>query len=153
MRCVIGQLLPLDPPRVRRGDVVASVVLVLLLAGASAAQTRLPEPWQLVPGLFEPSGVVALPDGRLLIVDDEDDLPLALLTLPADGAPPTVVAIDPREHFAKDGPHHGARKLNDLEGVAIDRAGRVRAAHGGLASEASLRRACRKLLGESRNAR
>jgi len=31
----------------------------------------------------------------------------------------------------------------------IDRAGRVRAAHGGLASEASLRRACRKLLGES----
>ena len=32
----------------------------------------------------------------------------------------------------------------------IDRQGRLRASHGGLASEASLRRACRKLLSESR---
>ncbi len=54
----------------------------LSLAGSGvAAQSSAPAPERLhLPGLYEPSGIVQLSDGRLLIVEDEKEVPFTLLT-------------------------------------------------------------------------
>lgn len=36
-------------------------------------------------GIYEPSAVLQLPDGRLLVVEDEREHPLSLVTLRVDG--------------------------------------------------------------------
>ena len=41
--------------------------------------------FQPLPGIYEPSGIVQLPDGRFLVVEDEKEHPLRLLTIAADG--------------------------------------------------------------------
>jgi len=67
-----------------------------------------------LPGIFEPSGVQQLPDGRFLVIEDEKEYPFCLLALDADGrmeGPPVVVA-------APD-------KLNDLEGLTIGPSGHL----------------------------
>lgn len=68
-------------------------------------------------GIYEPSAIVQLADGRFLVVEDEKDHPFALLTLSADG--PGAVAVPERDD---DGP---LSKLSDLEGLAVDPAGRI----------------------------
>lgn len=67
-----------------------------------------------LPGVFEPSGVQQLPDGRFLVIEDEKEFPFCLFALDADGrmaAPPVAVA-------APD-------KLNDLEGLTLGPSGRL----------------------------
>jgi len=68
--------------------------------------------------MYEPSGVVQLSDGRLLVVEDEPERPLSLLTQGANGR----LAADPGLNFrALLSAHHPAlRNLDDLEGVAFD---------------------------------
>jgi hypothetical protein len=69
-------------------------------------------------GIYEPSAVQQLPDGRFLVVEDEKKHPFSLFTLNADGsvhsAPLTPGLFQGGDDFWK---------LDDLEGLAIDRAG------------------------------
>lgn len=69
-------------------------------------------------GIYEPSAIQQLPDGRFLVVEDEKEHPFSLVTLHSDGR----VASRPLQPDplvgAEDFP-----KLNDLEGLALDRSG------------------------------
>ena len=71
-------------------------------------------------GIFEPSAVQQLPDGRFLVVEDEKSRPLSLVTLGADGSV-KIAALKAGllQMFS------AFWKLDDLEGLAIDRAGFV----------------------------
>lgn len=65
-----------------------------------------------LPGIHEPSAIQQLPDGRFLVVEDEKEHPLSLVTIRADGTTQVVpLAID--------------AQLDDLEGIAVDAAGHV----------------------------
>jgi len=71
-------------------------------------------------GTFEPSAIQQLPDGRFLVVEDEKEHPLSLVTLGADGS----VAHTPLKRgllqmFSE------FWKLDDLEGLTLDRNGFV----------------------------
>ena len=71
-------------------------------------------------GLYEPSAIQQLPDGRFLVLEDEKEHPFSLITIGSDG---TVASTSLRP-----GPQESAeafRKLNDLEGITLDRAGHV----------------------------
>ncbi len=70
-------------------------------------------------GVFEPSAIQQLPDGRFLVVEDEKDHPMCLVTL--DPAGVGVEALRPGLFEFDD----AFWKLDDLEGLALDRAGRV----------------------------
>jgi len=69
-------------------------------------------------GIYEPSAVQQLPDGRFLVVEDEKKHPLSLFTLNADGSVSSV-PLGPALFQGDD----EFWKLDDLEGLAIDRAG------------------------------
>jgi hypothetical protein len=71
-------------------------------------------------GLYEPSAIQQLPDGRFLVLEDEKEQPFSLVAIGPDG----TVASTP----LRPGPQESAeafRKLNDLEGIALDRVGHV----------------------------
>ncbi len=67
-------------------------------------------------GLYEPSAIQQLPDGRFLVLEDEKAHPFSLVTIGPDGA----VSATPLRQKPPDLP-----KLNDLEGIALDRSGHV----------------------------
>lgn len=69
-------------------------------------------------GVFEPSAIVQLADGRFLVAEDEKDAPFTLLRLDLAGG----VEVQPLRPggFAADGDFW---KLDDLEGLAVDAAG------------------------------
>lgn len=71
-------------------------------------------------GIYEPSAIQQLPDGRFLVVEDEKDHPFSLVTMGADGsvgsAPLTAGLFQIFSDFWK---------LDDLEGLALDRSGFV----------------------------
>lgn len=69
-------------------------------------------------GLFEPSAIQQLPDGRFLVVEDEKDHPFSLLTLSADGTAKTQ-SLGPG-WFQGGAP---IWNLDDLEGLALDSLG------------------------------
>lgn len=71
-------------------------------------------------GVYEPSAIRQLPDGRFLVVEDEKAHPLSLVTLDADGAV-EAAALKPSllQMFSS------FWELDDLEGLAVDRAGFV----------------------------
>lgn len=70
-------------------------------------------------GVYEPSAIQCLPDGRFLIVEDEESHPFSLVTLHAG-----AIGVEPLRpgFFEFD---RAFWKLDDLEGLALDRAGRV----------------------------
>ena len=75
--------------------------------------------FQALTGAYEPSGIRQLSDGRLIIVEDEEQRPLSLLQVHPGGAvdctalqPPVLPPGD--EDFWR---------LDDLEAIAVDRAG------------------------------
>lgn len=70
-------------------------------------------------GAYEPSGIRQLPDGRFLIVEDEEWHPLSLLSVHDDGSVRCTALQPPLLHPAAV----DFWRLDDLEGVAIDRAG------------------------------
>ena len=69
-------------------------------------------------GLYEPSAIQQLPDGRFLVAEDEKDSPFSLLTIHPDGK----TTVEPLNIGAED---EGSGKLDDLEGLTLDSAGFV----------------------------
>lgn len=65
-------------------------------------------------GIYEPSAIQQLPDGRFLVVEDEKTQPFSLVTIHADGS----VASSPLATTTPD-----FNELDDLEGLAMDSAG------------------------------
>lgn len=69
-------------------------------------------------GIHEPSAIQQLEDGRFLVVEDEKQYPFSLVTLGPDGSvgstPLRLESLAADDAFAK---------LDDLEGIALDRAG------------------------------
>ncbi len=73
--------------------------------------------FQPLTGIYEPSAIQQLPDGRFLVVEDEKQHPFSLFTLGAEGQ----IDVQPVER--ETGETLG--KLDDLEGLALDAAGNV----------------------------
>lgn len=74
--------------------------------------------FQTFTGLYEPSAIQQLPDGRFLVIEDEKQNPFSLATINADDSVSSktldVGLQEARNPFWK---------LNDLEAVALDHAG------------------------------
>lgn len=83
-----------------------------------AAMETTPRRFLPLTGLFEPSAIVQLADGRFLVVEDEKTHPLSVFTLAADGR------VD-SQPLAPDVSDDEFWKLADLEGLTGDRQGRV----------------------------
>ncbi len=71
-------------------------------------------------GIFEPSAIAQLADGRLHVVEDEKEHPLSLVTVGADGSVQTEALTAGLFQMASP-----FWKLDDLEGLATDRTGFV----------------------------
>lgn len=71
-------------------------------------------------GLYEPSAIVQLADGRFLVVEDEKSHPFSLVRLGPEGRVETT-PLKPGWFEGDD----GFWKLDDLEGLTLDRLGRV----------------------------
>ena len=70
-------------------------------------------------GLYEPSAIQQLADGRFLVVEDEMAHPFSLVTFHPDGrvcSMPLSTDVEGESAF---------RKLDDLEGTALDRLGNI----------------------------
>lgn len=76
--------------------------------------------FQELTGLFEPSAVEQLPDGRFLVVEDEKQHPLSLVAISAVGVV-TSKALSPGLFESGD----DFWKLDDLEGLTVDQSGRL----------------------------
>ena len=71
-------------------------------------------------GIYEPSAIQQLPDGRFLVVEDEKQHPLSLVAIRSDGEVRSI-PLSPALPET-DNPFW---KLDDLEGVTLDRSGYV----------------------------
>ncbi len=71
-------------------------------------------------GIYEPSAIQQLADGRFLVVEDEKQHPFSLLTINLSGSV-SAIPLTPGPQEAGD----AFWKLDDLEGLALDRAGYV----------------------------
>jgi hypothetical protein len=71
-------------------------------------------------GIYEPSAIQQLPDGRFLVVEDEKSHPLSLVAIGADGSVDRTALTAGLFQVFSD-----FWKLDDLEGLALDRAGFV----------------------------
>ena len=69
-------------------------------------------------GLYEPSGIRQLPDGRFLVIEDEREYPFSLVELTAGGLVKHTPLTPGWFQSGKD-----FWKLEDLEGLALDSAG------------------------------
>ncbi|TCV83315.1 DUF3616 domain-containing protein [Sulfurirhabdus autotrophica] len=76
--------------------------------------------FQELSGVYEPSAIQQLPDGRFLVVEDEKQHPFSLVTISHDGkvnsTPLNAGPLETGDAFLK---------LDDLEGVTIDHAGSI----------------------------
>ncbi len=69
-------------------------------------------------GIFEPSAIQQLPDGRFLVVEDEKQFPFSLVRIGLDGH---VSSVPLNTESAKAG--EASLKLDDLEALALDPSG------------------------------
>ncbi|MBK7423308.1 MAG: DUF3616 domain-containing protein [Propionivibrio sp.] len=76
--------------------------------------------FQPLTGLYEPSAIQQLADGRFLVVEDEKQRPLSLVSIHPDGSVSST-ALTP--DLLEGGDSFG--KLDDLEGMAADRTGNI----------------------------
>lgn len=84
--------------------------------------------FQPLTGIYEPSAIQQLADGRFLVVEDEKEHPLSLVTLSADGTVSTVaLTAGLLQMFSAmfNAMFRAFWQLDDLEGLAADRAGFV----------------------------
>lgn len=72
----------------------------------------------------EVSGIQQLPDGRFLVINDEKDHPMDILTLDNQGDF-TAQGLYPDKLFEKKGAYDDFRKLADLEGIDTDKQGYI----------------------------
>lgn len=75
--------------------------------------------FQALTGVYEPSGIRQLADGRFIIVEDEELRPLSVLQLQPSGAVDRT-ALQPPVPYPGD---ENFWRLDDLEAIAVDRAG------------------------------
>ncbi|RZL94032.1 MAG: DUF3616 domain-containing protein [Variovorax sp.] len=87
------------------------------LDNASVAQKD-PPAFQPMNGLYEPSAIQQLPDGRFLVVEDEKHHPFSLVAIGVDGSIDSTELTAGLLQIFSD-----FWKLDDLEGLALDRAG------------------------------
>lgn len=80
---------------------------------------RLPA-FQPLTGIYEPSAIQQLPDGRFLVVEDEKSHPFSLMVIGADGSVQSTELTAGLFQIFSD-----FWKLDDLEGLALDQAGFV----------------------------
>lgn len=71
-------------------------------------------------GIYEPSAIQQLPDGRFLAVEDEKKHPFSLVTVTSNGSVSSA-PLNPGLLQAGD----DFWKLDDLEGIALDRSGNI----------------------------
>lgn len=71
-------------------------------------------------GIFEPSAIQQLPDGRFLVVEDEKSHPFSLLEIGPEGKVSSVSLRPGLLEF-----NDAFWKLDDLEGLALDRSGYI----------------------------
>ncbi len=71
-------------------------------------------------GVYEPSAIQQLPDGRFLVLEDEKQHPFSLVTIGLDGGVGSA-ALTPEMQEAAD----AFWKLDDLEGVALASSGQI----------------------------
>jgi len=76
--------------------------------------------FQSLTGIYEPSGIQQLPDGRFLVVEDEKEHPFSLITIGADGQVDSTGLGPGLLQIFSD-----FWNLDDLEGLALDRDGFV----------------------------
>lgn len=76
--------------------------------------------FQPLTGIYEPSAIQQLADGRFLVVEDEKQHPFSLVTFNPDGS---VASAPLNPGFLEAG--EAFWKLDDLEGLALDRTGNV----------------------------
>jgi hypothetical protein len=76
--------------------------------------------FQPLTGLYEPSAIQQLPNGRFLVLEDEKQHPFTLVEIGSDGRVDSL-PLEPGFFEADE----AFWKLDDLEGVAIDQAGYV----------------------------
>ena len=74
--------------------------------------------FQTLTGLYEPSSIQQLADGRFLVVEDEKNHPFSLVTINVAGDVTSTPLLPPAGDDA-------AWKLDDLEALALDQAGFV----------------------------
>lgn len=75
-------------------------------------------------GLFEPSGIAQLADGKMIVVEDESSNPIAIASMNDQGA----LKVKPPKREALLNSWQGLSslgKLDDLEGVAVDKQGYI----------------------------
>lgn len=78
------------------------------------------EPFQQVPGIYEPSGVIQLDDGRILAVEDEPQTPFVVLTPAVNKAGFETSKLQLNVLF-----NPAMRRISDLEGIAKSPDGRI----------------------------
>jgi hypothetical protein len=71
-------------------------------------------------GIYEPSAIQQLPDGRFLVAEDEEEFPFALVSVTADGSASSVPL-----QLTGDDEEGGIGKLADLEALTINGAGNI----------------------------
>ncbi|MDM0112007.1 DUF3616 domain-containing protein [Variovorax sp. J22R133] len=76
--------------------------------------------FQSLTGIYEPSGIQQLPDGRFLVVEDEKEHPFSLITIGVDGQVDSSELGPGLLQIFSD-----FWKLEDLEGLSMDRDGFV----------------------------
>jgi len=76
--------------------------------------------FQALTGIYEPSAIQQLPDGRFLVAEDEQRHSFSLVTIGADGRIDSTALTPGLLQLFSD-----FWKLDDLEGLALDRAGHV----------------------------
>jgi len=114
-----------------RGRLPLALFLFLLAVtvsypGQGSEAERFPrfDKFRKLEGIYEPSGVVQLPDGRVLIVQDEARRPFQILSLDPDGnLHPQPLRREPIL-MGRSG-LRGLGKLDDLEAMAVDKHGYV----------------------------
>lgn len=76
--------------------------------------------FQPLTGIYEPSAIQQFPDGRFIVVEDEKRHPFSLVKIGTDGSASST-PLEPGLLEAGD----AFWKLDDLEGVALDRSGHI----------------------------
>jgi Protein of unknown function (DUF3616) len=90
---------------------------VFLRADNGPVAIQDPPAFQPLTGLYEPSAIRQLPDGRLLVVEDEKNHPFSLVTIDAGRIDSVALTASLLQTFSD------FWELEDLEGLASDRSG------------------------------
>jgi hypothetical protein len=86
----------------------------------ASVANKVPPAFQPLTGIYEPSAIQQLPDGRFLVVEDEKRHPFSLVTIGVDGSVDSTELTAGLIQIFSD-----FWKLDDLEGLALDREGFV----------------------------